>query len=542
MAGDEPKSVHGAKVTTTGRQTNMSLAALLMMVGLLLSKVTGQLREILVIYVFGGNTVLSDAYFLGFQIPDLFYQLLIGGAIQAAITPTLAAAIQRRETKDGWRSVSIFINIFSLAVILAILIGELLAPVLIPLYNPTKDPAVVDLAISVSQALFPQVFFMMMAAMSIGILNAYQKFRSTAFGPAFYNICVIIAMVLLGSSSAAGPIRVAAGVMLAASLFFLLQFFLARREFSNYVFSFDFKDQGFIRLLKLAIPTLISGSIVQLNMIILTRFAGEDAQMTALRNASTTWQLPYGIFAIAIGSVMLPSLSSYFAVKKHNLARKLYTRSIRSALFMIVPFSALFLVMKNDVIRAIFKWGSSYSEDLVALAGSLLGWYCLAMVAQTVVFMTNQAFYARKMTIIALGNGILTMGLNYVLNLGLQQFRPGDISNLSLAYTITSLVSMMVLYTLYKKTMPEAAPRRIWPYAARLLVAAIALIAVVVGLSALPVHPNEKIVQLLWLALRSLTGFAAFIGLSLAMGLHEARQVLEKIQQLASKFGLYNAH
>ena len=232
------------------RDSSMSLAAVLMMAGLLLSKLTGQLREILIVPIFGGNTVLSDAFILGFQIPDLFYQLLVGGAIQAAITPALAAAVHKRQERAGWRGVSIFINFTALAVMLAVLLGELLAPVLIPLYNPTKDPAVVSLAVQVSRALFPQIFFMMLAALSIGVLNAYKKFRSTAFGPAFYNICVILAMVLLGSSTSAGPIRVAAGVLLAACAYFLLQFYLARNEFRHYTFSFNYRDRDFRRLLQ----------------------------------------------------------------------------------------------------------------------------------------------------------------------------------------------------------------------------------------------------------------------------------------------------
>ena len=160
------------------KQSNLSLATVLMMIGLLLSKLTGQLREILVVPVLGGNTGLSDAFFLGFQIPDLFYQLLVGGAIQAAITPTLAAAVERKKEKEGWRGVSIFINITAVVVLLAVFIGELLAPILIPLYNPNKSPAVIGLAVQVSRALFPQVFFMMLAALCIGVPECLQTVSS----------------------------------------------------------------------------------------------------------------------------------------------------------------------------------------------------------------------------------------------------------------------------------------------------------------------------------------------------------------------------
>ncbi|NLK89033.1 MAG: murein biosynthesis integral membrane protein MurJ [Clostridiaceae bacterium] len=517
------------------KKSNMSLATVLMMIGLLLSKLTGQLREILVVPVFGGNTGLSDAFFLGFQIPDLFYQLLVGGAIQAAITPTLAAAVEKRKEKDGWRGVSIFINLTAVAVLLAVLIGELLSPVLIPLYNSNKSPAVLDLAVQVSRALFPQVFFMMLAALCIGVLNAYKRFRATAFGPAFYNICVILAMLLLGQATASGPVRVAAGVLLASCAYFVLQFYLARREFQNYSLSFDYRDQDFRQLLKLAVPTLISSSIIQVNMIILTGFASGSGAVTALRNASTTWQLPYGIFAVAIGNVMLPSLAGLHAVGDHRGSRRLLTRSLRSALFMIVPSAALFFAMRQDVIRAIFQWSADYREEMIASAAGILGWYCAAMVGQTIVFIINQAFYARRITKITLINGLLTLVLNSLLCLLFNYLDPGNLANLSLSYTITSVISVVFMSVLYSRGLPAAAPRRLWPFAVRLVICAAALLTVVMLLGIVPFNPAGKIMQLIWLLLRSIVGFVTFMLVANWLKIAEVEQIKVKTRNLVKK-------
>ncbi len=513
--------------------SNLTLAALLMMSGLLLSKLTGMLREILVPYVFGGVSYITDAYNIGFNIPDLFYQLLIGGAIQAAITPTLAAALEKRKEKEGWRSVSILINLTSVIVIVAVLIGELIAPYIIPLLyqSPKITPAALTLAVSVTQALFPQVFFMMLAALCIGILNAYKKFGSTSFGPAIYNVCFILVMVFLATKDATGPVRVASGVMLATCFYFVMQFWLARKEFKHFSLSFDYRDSGFQRLLKLAVPTLISGSIVQINMIILNSFATQYGESTVslLRNASSTWQLPYGIFAIAIGNVMLPSLSGLHAVRDYEGSRRLFGRSLRSALFMIIPSAGLFLAMQPDVIRAIFQWSPVYTEQNVTLAASMLSWYCLAMVAQTIIFIVNQAFYARKMTKIALFNGILTLVLNVLLCLLLSVVNPGDAGNLSFSYTLTSFISLTFLYTLYCKTLPAAAPYRMWPFIAKSLLCATALIMVTLGLSAIPIALDAKIFQLLWLAGRMLIGIAIYIGIAYALKMPEAEKIVKKI-------------
>ncbi|MDW7659289.1 MAG: murein biosynthesis integral membrane protein MurJ, partial [Bacillota bacterium] len=517
------------------RTLNRSTATVLMMVGLLLSKITGQLREILIVPIFGGIGIETDAFVIGFQVPDLFYQLLVGGAIQAAITPTLAAALACKQEKKGWHSISIFINLAAVTMLLAVLIGELSAPLLITLYNQGKDPAIIDLAIKVTRALFPQVFFMMLAALCIGILNAYKKFASTSFGPSVYNICVILAMVFLGQASPRGAIRVASGVMLAACIYFLMQFYLARREFSNYVFSFNYRDKGFRRLLFLAIPTLISGSIVQVNTIILTAFANQFVgAATSLRQASTTWQLPYGVFVVAIGNVMLPSLAGTHAAGDLAGGRQLFTRSLRTALFLVFPSAALFLAMQQDTIRAIFQWSSHYPDSAVNVTASILRWYCIAMVAQTFIFIVNQSFYARRVTRIALYNGIMTVVLNTLLCLALTRWTQLGVSSLSLAYMLTSIISALVLYQLYSKGFKGAAPRRLWPFLIRCSLCTSALLLTVLILNRLPISPDGKIWQLIWYGLRAAIGFLTYLGLAMILRMPESRQVTDRIGRLAA--------
>lgn len=528
VKNEPPRRLHN-------KQSSMTKATLIMMTGLLLSKLTGQLREILIAPVLGYG-IISDAYYIGFQVPDLFYQLLVGGAIQAAITPTLAAALERKTERDGWRSISIFINIAAVTMAAAVLIGELTAPLLINLYNSSKDPDITAIAVKVTRALFPQVFFMMMAALSIGILNAYKKFTSTSFGPAVYNVCVVLALVLLGSKTPEGAVRVASGVMLAAAVYFLMQFYLTRKELKNYSFSFDVSDKGFRRLLKLAVPTLISGSIIQLNTIILTGFADQFAGApTSLRHAATTWQLPYGIFVIAIGNVMLPSLAGLYARRDYTACRRLLTGSLRKALFLTVPSASLFLILQTEVVRAIFQWGSSYPESSVRATASVLSWYCLAMVAQTFVFILNQAFYARKMTKIALLNGLMTLILNPLFCLLLTRVFNMGVGGLSLAYSITSIISAVVLYVIYYYQLPKAAPGKIWPYMIRLLGCAAAMMLILLALQVLPLNPAAKIVQLIWLFFKSAVGLFVFYLAARVAGLRETEQIQRKLDQIGLK-------
>lgn len=517
--------------TQPARHHNLRIATIIMMAGLMLSKISGHLREILIVPILGYG-VNSDAFIIGFQVPDLFYQLLVGGAIAAAVTPSLSHALETGEEAPGWRSVSILINYAALGMLVAVLLGEVFSPQLIATYNSSKSAEISDLAVQVSRALFPQTLFMMMAALSIGILNAYRQFGKTSFGPTIYNICVVLAMVFLGSKQPDGPVRVAAGVTAAAAVYFIYQLAMAKPLLKHYTWSLDHQDAGFRQMVRLAIPTLISGSIIQVNTIILTAFADQfPGAATSLRNAATTWQLPYGIFVVAIGNVMLPSLSRYQAVGDLKGSRQLFGLSLRRALFLMIPSAALMLALQRDVIQAIFQWSAGYSAEQVATAASVLRWYALAMIAQTFVFLTNQAFYARKMTRIALVNGLLTLILNPLLCWILLRGFHLDISGLSLAYTLTSLVSAIFLYQLYKRLQPEAAPQHLWTYTLRLLAAASAAILLLLALNLTGWQPTSKIVQLLWLAGRSLLALLVYLAVATLSHIPEAHDLLTAVHK-----------
>jgi putative peptidoglycan lipid II flippase len=289
-------------------------------------------------------------------------------------------------------------------------------------------------------------------------------------------------------------------------------------------------------LLYLAVPTLISGSIVQIYTIILTAFANQFAgAATSLRQAATTWQLPYGIFAVAIGNVMLPSLAGHHAAKDWPAGRRLFTRSLRSALFLVFPVAALFLAMQKDTIRAIFQWSSQYDESAVTVTASILRWYCLAMVAQTVVFITNQAFYARRVTRVALYNGLLTLFLNTVFCLALTRWTHLGVSSLSLAYTLTSLISAVLLYLLYSRGFPGAAPKRLWPFLLRCALATSVLLIALLGLNQIPLAPADKVGQLAWLAGRALVGLILYLVIAWLLKMPEARETLAKLRRLTDR-------
>ena len=321
----------------------------------------------------------------------------------------------------------------------------------------------------------------------------------------------------------------------AAAVYFIFQAVMAAPLLKNYTWSLDHQDPGFRQMVRLAVPTLISGSIVQVNTIILTGFADQfPGAATSLRNAATTWQLPYGIFVVAIGNVMLPSLARHHAALDETGSSQLFGQSLRQALFLMIPSAALILALQKDVIQAIFQWSSSYTAEQVATAASVLRWYALAMIAQTFVFLTNQAFYARKMTRVALVNGLLTLVLNPMLCLVLFKGFRMDISGLSLAYTLTSIASAIFLFRTYAYVAPQATPRHLSGYLLRLMAAASAMMVLLLFLNRIGYVPQGKVHELIWLFIRSTMSLLVFIGVAVLLHVKEASNLLATVHSRIS--------
>lgn len=500
---------------------SVTTAAFIVMIGNLLSKLTGFVREIIIAPVLGYG-VNTDAYTMGFQIPDLFYQLLIGGSIAAVLTPTLAAGIARNQERKTWRSVSVFINVFILAMLAANILGIVFAPALISLYSKNHAEEVVQLAIRVTRTIFPQTLFLMMAGLCVGIVAAYRQFAKSAFSATIYNIACITFIFVFGNKTADGPVKVAAGVALAAFLNFLYMFLVSRRELRHYRVLLDTRDEGFRRLVRLAIPTLLSGSVAQVNSIVLTHYADQfPGAVTSLRYANVIWNLPFGIFVVSISSVLLPSLSAAFANREYKSMRSLYTMGLRRALFMVAPFAVMFFFMGPQTVQAIFQWGNAISSEGLAAAGSILQWYGVALMVQTVIQITYIGFYSRRITKVSLVISVISLALNALFaTVFVNVFNMG-VEGLSLAYTVNTIVQMVIMQILYRRHLPKAKPYRLMPFILRLLFCMGTASIVAMALNTLGINPSGKMMQLAVYGIKFLLVGGTFLISAIAIELKE---------------------
>lgn len=525
-----------------GSGASIRQATLITMIGMLVAKLAGFLRELLIIPKFGYG-LLSDTYVNAFQLPDLVYELLVGGAVAAVLTPTLAAGIEKNRERETWQAVSIFASFSMLVTAVVLILAELLASPLMFLMTGAYSAEasaelkqMAEMAVPLTRILLLQSFLLVLVSFLHSSLSAYKRFNALALGPVLYNIFYILALVFWGQPHETGLRRVAWGVVLAALWYFLYQAFCARRELHYFSFQLDLQHPGFRHLVRLAIPTILSGSVLQLSSVIMNRYANGlnlPGAVTAIRQCTTTMSLPYVIFAVAIGKVMLPNISGFYELGTASKVRSLYTYSLRRALYYVSPFALAFAVMNFETIQAIFQWNpASYSNLEVSQTATALPWFCLSILAQSVIFITNQAFYARKVTGIALFVGLLSLALNplflylYVVagDLGL--------AGIGMAHASYSCITAVVVYLLYKRHRQDMRPYRLIAFSLRLIICLACSWLVLHSLNSLPFYPEPKILQLLAYAFKLLMAFLTYYVAGLALRFREALDLQNTLRKL----------
>ncbi|NLB10384.1 MAG: murein biosynthesis integral membrane protein MurJ [Clostridiaceae bacterium] len=511
---------------------DLSVMTIAMMVSLAATKVAGFVREILIAPALGYG-VNSDAYTIGFQIPDLFYQMLVGGAISAAIVPLLSSAIARDRTKRFWKSLSTFITVLTLILIAASLLGIIFAPYLIKAYNSKQPQEVIDLATKVSRALFPQTIFMMLSGVVVGVMHAYKAFNKSLFHAFLYNIVCIFFIIVWGDKTSSGPVKVALGVVIASFTQFMCALIRGRQEVKLFKPNLNVNDPGFKRIVRLSIPTLLSGSVMQINSIVQTHFAHQfTGAVTALRHVQVTRNLPQGIIVVAITNMMLPILSAAHAKEDYKSMRRIYTNSLRRALYLIIPFTLIFFVLSQETIQAIFQWGGAIPENRLAVEGGLLQIHSLSMAVAAYINITTTAFYARKVTRISILTSVVSLALNPALCVFFANTLGLGLYGIPIANIVNEVVRAMILAYLYKRHIPEAKPYRMLPFYLRTLIISIVTVVVLMGLNTLPIYPVGKLWQLTWYLFKVIIGLLTWYFAGLSVNLREALFVQQEIRRL----------
>ncbi|MGJ8648311.1 MAG: murein biosynthesis integral membrane protein MurJ [Marinomonas colpomeniae] len=417
-----------------------------------LSRILGLVRDASLAYVLGASGS-ADAFYVAFKIPNFFRRLFAEGAFAQAFVPVLSDYRVNEGREEVRALVSAVSGSLALVLLFITIIFMVCAPWVVYVFAPgfTGNAEQSALASELLVITFPYLLFISLTALAGGILNAHGEYAVPAITPIFLNISLIVATVYFARSAVQAETAIAWGVFFAGIIQLVFQVpFLARLKLLPMP-TLGFRHPGVRRILFLMGPALFGVSVGQINLLLDTVLASflQTGSITWLYLSDRLYELPLGIFAIAISTVILPSLSRSFAGGESSGFSDTLDWALRILLLIAIPSSLALFMLAEPLIATIFYRGELTVND-VSMAAQSLQAYSLGLVFMMLIKVLAPGYYARQDTKTPVRIGIIAMVSNMVLNLILVW--PLGHVGLALATSLSAGLNAFLLWRgLYKK-------------------------------------------------------------------------------------------
>ncbi len=390
-----------------------------------LSRLLGLVREVVAAYYFGASGKIN-AFTVAFQIPNLIRALVADAALSSAFVPVFVDLL-RRDPKRAWRVASslFWLMLLGLTALSALFI--LVAPWVIGIFgDPGHDRA---LAVGLSRVLFPIVALLGVSGIVVGILNSYDHFTVPAISPVFWNLAIIIGLVIGVPQADTMNTKLyvyAVSILIATFIQVLLPMPWLRGRDDRLRLVLDWRDPAVKRVFVLMVPVTLGLGLINVNAVIDTVFASRlidpDYAPTAIQKAFLVYMLPQGMFSVAIATVLFPTLARYGAAARQNgdfdSFRNTVSLGLRQIAFLLIPAAAVSAVLADPIVRILFQRGQFLPAQTPGVAHSLAA-FSAGLVFNGAMLMLNRAFFSLQSnwipTMVALGNLVLNVVLDLVL-------------------------------------------------------------------------------------------------------------------------------
>ncbi|OPX56323.1 putative peptidoglycan lipid II flippase [Oceanospirillum multiglobuliferum] len=464
--------------TEPPKKSGLLRSGLLVSIMTLLSRVLGLARDIVIAGLFGAGSG-ADAFFVAFKIPNFLRRLFAEGAFNQAFVPVLSEYRSQRDKNAVQNLINYVAGTLGLTLTAITALAIVAAPVLVWVFAPgfSQSPEKQALTAELLQITFPYLLLISLTAFSGSILNSYDRFAVPAFTPVLLNLSLIGSALWLTPYMAEPVMALAWGVLIAgmAQLLFQLPFlaqigFLPKPKVS-------WHDEGVKRILKLMAPALFGVSVSQINLLLDTVLA------SFLISGSVSWlyysdrlvELPLGVFAIAIATVILPSLSTRHAEKSTEAFAKTLDWAVRMVLLIAVPAALALALLAEPLLYTLFQYGAMTPHDVDMAAMSLRA-YAVGLIAFMLIKVLAPGYYARQDTKTPVKIGIKAMVANMIFNLMLVFWL--DHAGLALATSLSAFLNAALLWYGLKKSGVFVWQQGWSKYLLQLLLSASSLVAV----------------------------------------------------------------
>lgn len=382
------------------------------------SRILGFVRDTLIARAFGAS-MLSDAFIVAFKIPNLLRRISAEGAFSQAFVPILGEYKTQRGFDETHALINRVATWLGLILVIVTLLGMLAAPFIVTLIAPgfQANPAKMQLTVELLRITFPYIFFISLVSMAGGVLNTYNKFGIPAFTPVWLNVSMIAA-VLWFADYFAEPIKVLAWAVFVGGLLQLL-FQIPFLKQIGLLPRLDFKrdDEGVWRILKLMGPALLGVSVAQISLILNTIFASflATGSVSWLYYADRLMEFPTGVLGVALGTILLPSLSKAYASKDEGEYGQLLDWGLRLTFILAAPAAVALAILAIPLVSTLFFYGKFTPTDVAMTQQALIA-YSVGLLGMILVKILAPGFYARQNIKTPVKVAIFTLVLTQLMN------------------------------------------------------------------------------------------------------------------------------
>jgi putative peptidoglycan lipid II flippase len=417
-----------------------------------LSRVLGLLRDMLIANFFGSG-MFADAFFVAFRIPNLLRRLFAEGSFSVAFIPVFTEYLRKRTREDVVLLVRAVFTLLILILTVASILGMAFSPLIVRIIAPGFGAGGEKYALTVllTRIMFPYIFLVSMLALFSGILNAMKHFTAPAMAPIFLNLSMIAALILLAPYMRNPTIGLAIGVIVGGIAQMLLQVPFVLKKGLSLAPRWLPSHPALRRIGILMLPTIFGSAIYQINQLVGTLLASllREGSVSYLYYADRLVQFPLGVFAIAISTAVLPSLSREAADSNFEGLRGTISHAIRLTMFITIPAMVGLIVLREPIVRLLFQRGAFDSPATDMTARALL-YYSVGLWAFAGLRVFVSAFYSLQDTTTPVKVAVIAMVLNLILSLILMR-TPLEHGGLALALSLASTMQLIILILLLRR-------------------------------------------------------------------------------------------
>jgi putative peptidoglycan lipid II flippase len=444
----------------------------------MVSRVLGYARDFFIARYFGAS-LATDAFVVAFKLPNLLRRMFAEGAFSQAFVPILAGYRNANSPEDTRALIDSVGTLLFLALVVTAALGIVAAPLIVYLTAPgfAAVPEKFALTVQLLRITFPYILFISLVALAAGILNTWNRFSVPAITPALLNVSFIVGAVFFAPYFDP-PVLVlawavfAGGVLqLAFQVPFLVRLGLLPR------WRLDLSHPGLRRVLVLMAPALFGVSVSQISLVINQIFASflVTGSVSWLYYADRLMELPAGVLGVAVGTILLPSLSKYHAQANEAEYARLLDWGLRITILLAVPSAVGLAVLALPMIASLFHYGRFSVEDAWMTQSALVA-YSIGLVGIIMVKILAPGFYARQNVMTPVKIGLFTLLATQAMNFAF--IGPLRHAGLALAIGLGACLNAGLLYWMLRKA-DIYRPMPGWPVFLLKVAASVGFMAVV---------------------------------------------------------------